>query len=273
MGSWTETVFTALNNVLSDIVGVLPSLLGALSLILIGWILASLVRRFVSKLLDRLGFNSIVEKAGISDFLHNAGFLKPASWVVGQLIFYMLMLLFILSAAESLQLNALAETLQKFVAFMPNLITVVFILVFGVMLARFIGGMVQGAAAEAGIDFANVIGALVTNIIVFAIIVVSVTQLEIESDVLNILFASLLGAFGLAIALTLGFGARDVARNIIAGVYARKLFQGGQRLRVGGAEGEILEVGTVSTVVRTAKGRCTIPNALLIDQIAEVEDK
>lgn len=269
---WTETVVNALTNVINDVIGVLPNLMGALSLLIVGWILAAFVRRFVSKLLDKLGFNSIVEKAGITDFLHKAGFLKPASWVVGQLIFYMLMLLFLLSAAESLQLNALAQTLQKFVAFMPNLITVVFILVFGVMLARFIGGLVQGAAAEAGIDFANVIGALVTNIIVFAIIVVSVTQLEIESDVLNILFASLLGAFGLAIALTLGFGARDVARNIIAGVYARKLFQGGQKLRVGQAEGEILEVGTVSTVVRTDKGRCTIPNSLLIDEIAETED-
>ncbi len=271
MSFWNETILPALEGVFADIIGILPNLFGALTIFVMGWIVASLLRRFISRLLDKVGFNGIVEKAGITSFLHKAGYAKPASSIIGQLIFWMVLLTFILSAAESLQMHAVANILQQFVAFIPKLIAVAFLLVLGIMLARFVGGMVQGAAAESGIEFADLIGKIVSNLIVISVAVIAISQLEIESGILNILFGVLLGAFGLAIALTLGLGTRTISQNIISGVYARRGFQVGQKVTVGDISGEIREIGTVNTVIKSKKGLVAVPNTCMIEDFTTIE--
>jgi small-conductance mechanosensitive channel len=131
------------------------------------------------------------------------------------------------------------------------------------------GGMARGAAKEAGIDFADFLGKLVTNVIILIMVVVAFTQLEIKSDVLESTFAAILGAFGLAIALTLGMGSRSIAQNILSGVYARKSFQIGQQVNIRQMQGEIAEIETVSTVIHTAENQIiTLPNTMLVDEIA-----
>lgn len=272
MKFWNEVILPALQNVFADILGVLPKLLAALVILLIGWMIAKLLDNFARRVLQRVGFNKLADKTGISSFLKNAGFQKDVSWVIGKLIYWMLMLIFLLSAAETLELTALALSVQKIVAFIPNLIAVVLILVFGSMFANIAGRFVRGAATEAGFDFAAFLGKLVTNIIIIAVAVIAITQLEIQSSVLDITFAAILGAFALAIAITLGLGTRAVSNNIISGVYARKTFQPGNHIIVNQIEGEIISIGTVNCAVKTSKGIVNMPNSDLIEQATLIQD-
>jgi small-conductance mechanosensitive channel len=269
MRFWQEKILPALSGILDNILAILPNLLAALVILLIGWLVAKGLDNLANRLLQRIGFNRIAEKAGITGFIRNAGFMREPSWVVGKLIFWLLMLTFLLSAAETLKLTAIALTLQKLVSFIPNVIAVILIVIFGALFARFMGGMARGAAKEAGIDFADFLGKLVTNVIILIMVVVAFTQLEIKSDVLESTFAAILGAFGLAIALTLGMGSRSIAQNILSGVYARKSFQIGQQVNIRQMQGEIAEIETVSTVIHTAENQIiTLPNTMLVDEIA-----
>ncbi len=266
---WQEKILPVLAGILDSMLASLPNFLAAVIILLIGWLVAKALDALVIRLLRRIGFNRIAEKAGITAFIRNAGFTREPSWVVGKLIFWLLMLTFLLSAAETMNLTAIAVTLQKMVAFIPNIIAVVLIVVFGSLFARFVGGLVRGAAREAGIDFADVLGKLVSNIIILMLVVIAFSQLEIKSGVLEITFGAILGAFGLAIALTLGMGSRNIAQNILAGVYARKSFQVGQQVHVRQMQGTITEIGTVSTVIHTAEEKIiTLPNSMLVDEIA-----
>lgn len=267
---WNGTVWPGIQGIYSDIVGILPTLLGALTIFVVGWILAGILRRMVSRLLDKVGFNAVVERAGISGFLQRSGYAKPPSAIIGQLVFWMVILTFLLSAAERLQMQAVVSTLQQFVAFIPNLITVAFLLVFGAVLARFLGGLVQGAASESGMDFGEMLGKLVSNLVIIAVVIIAISQLDIEAGVLNIILSALLGALALAAAITVGFGSRNVSRGMISGVYARKGFEVGQQLKLSNVEGEIVEIGTVSTIVKTKAGKkVSIPNHLMVEEIAE----
>lgn len=271
MKFWEDMLLPAIKAILNDILRILPNFFAAFILLLIGWIAAKMLDSLASRLLKRFGFNKVAERAGISSFLKNAGFTQEPSWIVGKLVFWMLMLTFLLSAAETLQLDALALTLQKLVAFMPNLVIVVFIIVFGAMLARFLGRLVQGAAVEAGIEFASFLGRLVRNVVIAAIFVIAISQLEIRSAVIDIMFAALLGAGALAIALTLGMGTQNISKNIISGVYARKTFQPGQVISLNGQEGEIVQIGTVNTVIHAESKDILVPNTLLLQEITEVK--
>lgn len=265
MSFWNDVILPALSGIVQDVLGILPELAGALTILLIGWIVARFLGSLVGKLLGRIGFDSIAERAGIADFLTRSGFQRDVSWIVGRLAFWTIFLMFLLSAAEALRLTALAETLQKAVAYIPNLIVIVLVLVFGALLSRLAGKLVTGAADSAGIDFADMLGKLVANFILVAIAIIAISQLEIQSAVLDYAFIALLSAVALAIALTLGLGTRDVAQGIIYGVYARKIFEIGQVVRIGEQDGELIQIGTINSVIKTPDEIVSMPNKALIE--------
>ncbi|MFI9658719.1 hypothetical protein PA6761_03471 [Pseudomonas aeruginosa] len=92
-------------------------------------------------------------------------------------------------------------------------------------------------------------------------------QLEVKTDLLNYIIAIVLITVGLAAALALGLGSREVAGQIIAGIYVRELYQVGQQVKVGDVEGTIEEIGTVKTILLTEEGELvSLANRLLLDQ-------
>ncbi len=270
MELWNQVILPALKGVVQDMVGILPQLAGAIIILLVGWLVSKLIGNLIARLLNRLGLDRAAERTGINSFLENAGITRQVSWIVGRLVFWMLLLIFLLSAAEALHLTALAETLQKVVGFIPNVVAALLILVVGSLLARLAGRIVRGIAGEAGIDFAIVLEKLVNGSILIAVVIIAIGQLEIESAVLDIAFGAILGAFGLAVALTLGMGTRSIAQNIICGFYARKIFRIGQRVRIEDQEGELIQFDTVNTKIRTPDGVVSLPNRLLIEGVARV---
>ncbi len=95
----------------------------------------------------------------------------------------------------------------------------------------------------------------------------AVGQLEVKTDLLNYIIAIVLITVGLAAALALGLGSREVAGQIIAGIYVRELYQVGQQVKVGDVEGTIEEIGTVKTILLTEEGELvSLANRLLLDQ-------
>lgn len=271
MDGWQKTIINSLQEILQDTVMIAPRVIAAVVLLAIGWMVARVFHSIVSRLLRRIGFDTLAERAGITGLIESSGFNREPSWVVGRLVFWLLMLTFFLSAASQLELHAIVSTLQNFVAFIPNLVAVVLIGVFGAVFGRFVGGLVRGSAREAGIEFADILGKLVTNIILVMVVVMAFSQLEIKSDILEVAFGVLLGAFGLGIAIMLGLGSKDVARNIIAGIYVRRQFNVGQTVRVADFEGELSEIGTVSTTLGKGAEKLSIANERLLQEVRIVE--
>ena len=272
MKFWDEVLLPSFKSILSNIFAILPNILAALTILFVGWIVAKLFEKLVKRILEKFGFNGVVERSGIVSFLKKSGINREVSWILGKIIFWLLFLVFMLASAEALQLRALANILSQLVSFIPNIIAVVFILVFGIMLAKLIGKLVQGAAADIGIDFSSFIGNLVTNVMIVIIFVLALAQLQIQSSMLEITFAALLGAFALAIAISLGVGSVSISKNIISGVYARKIFKIGQKVKYEDDEGEIVLIGNINSKIKSKKGFVNIPNQILVEQITRVNE-
>ena len=95
----------------------------------------------------------------------------------------------------------------------------------------------------------------------------AIGQLEIKTDLLNNVIAIILISIGLAIALAMGLGSREIAGQIISGIYVRELFEVGQTVRIGEIEGQIEEIGTVKTVLLTDSGELvSVANRQLLEQ-------
>lgn len=250
---WTQSLLTAMNTLWGKLAGFIPNLLGALVVVLLGFVIAKLLDALLSKLLAKLGLDRLMGGTGLTKLLARVGIQVPVSTLVGKIVYWFVLLVFLVSAAESLGL--------------PKVFGAALVLIVGVLLAQLVNSVVRGAADGVGLEYANGLGRIAQWLVIIISISVAVGQLEVKTDLLNYIIAIVLITVGLAAALALGLGSREVAGQIIAGIYVRELYQVGQQVKVGDVEGTIEEIGTVKTILLTEEGELvSLANRLLLDQ-------
>lgn len=258
MNLWEET--------LVSFVVWLPNLLGALALLLIGWLVARLVQFIIGGLLRRLQVDVLTERVGISRLLSNAGLDPSASHMLARLAYWLILFVFVLAAAETLGLIGIAEMLNRLVAYLPNVLAAALILLLGSLMAQVLGDAIGKMAVQAGVAAGAALGQAVRyTLLVFAIIL-ALDQLGIHTGLLTIAASTLVIAMALALALAFGFGSRDLARNIMAGFHARESFKAGQQLSVRSHSGRLVNIGTVKSEIETGDGLVSLPNSVLMEE-------
>src|SRR5918998_2183790 len=205
----------SLRNALDVFLSYVPQLIGAIVVLIIGYIVATILQAVVSRVLQAVGFDGLMEKGGIQQFLDRAQTRETPATVLGKLVFWLVFIIAITMAADALGIRQVSAVLAQLIAYIPSIIAAILILVLAALLANFLAGIVRGAT---GSD-------LLSNIARYAIIVyavfAAVTQLGIAVELTASTFLILLGAVALAAAIAFGIGGRDLARDVIEKAYNR----------------------------------------------------
>ncbi len=268
-GYWLQTV----QDILTTILAWLPSLAGALLLLLLGWVVARIVQFVIGGLLRRVHLDRLSERAGIAKILSDAGLDPSAVNLFARLVYWLVLLVFVLAAAESLGLAGVVTTLDGFVSYLPSVLAGALILLLGSVIARVVGDAVSALAVQAGVAGGQALGQVVRYVLLVFAIILALEQLGIQTSLLVISATTLITATALALALAFGLGSRDLARNIMAGFHAKDEFSPGQSLTVGGINGVLVNIGAVKSQIQTAVGLVSLPNSMLTEQEVTVHSK
>jgi small-conductance mechanosensitive channel len=262
-----------LGNLVSNVLNWLPGLFGALLLLLLGWVVARIVQFTLGGLLSRLGLDRLSERAGIAGLLSDANLDPSLSRLTARLVYWLVLLVFLLAAAESLGMGGIVETLNGLVGYLPSVLAAALILLLGGLIARVIGDGVSALAVQTGVTAGPVLGQGIRYVLLTFAVILALEQLGIETTLLVTAATALIGATALALALAFGIGSRDLARNIMAGFHAKDTFEEGQNLSVGGHSGKLVSIGAVKTVIETNEGLVSIPNFTLVDEHVTVHSQ
>ncbi|WP_041770346.1 mechanosensitive ion channel domain-containing protein [Metapseudomonas resinovorans] len=264
---WTQGLVNAMTSVWAPVAGFIPRLFGALVVVLLGFVVAKLLDTLLSKLLAKVGLDRLMAGTGLTKMLSRAGIQVPVSTLIGKIVYWFVLLIFLVSAAESLGLDRVSATLDVLALYLPKVLGAALVLLAGVLLAQLVSGLVRGAAEGVGLDYAHGLGRIAQGLVIIISISVAIGQLEVKTELLNNVIAIVLISIGLAAALALGLGSREIAGQILAGIYVRELYQVGQQVKVGDVEGQIEEIGTVKTLLLTDEGELvSVSNRTLLDQ-------
>ena len=190
-------------------------MLAALLLLFIGWLFANLVRTGVTKLLDVLRFDSLAEKTGIEAFLKQGNLELSLSRLLAKLAYWVVIFIVVVTVANSLGLHIVADLFNKIVLYIPNIIVAILVLVFGILVARFINRMVFAYLNNIGVQGALTISTLSEYSVIIFVVFVALEQLQIGTSLLTAAFQIGFGAVGLAFALAFGLGGREWAAGVI----------------------------------------------------------
>lgn len=190
----------------------LPQLLGAALALLIGWIIAVIVATIVRRVLEWMGIDRVLQTAGVSDKVPK-GSIGRLSDILASLVKWIIIIGAVGIAADILNLTGVSAFTGSLLAYVPNVLIAMVILIIGFVTAQKISQVVEASTTLASMRGASreVIGKIARyGIIVFSIMA-ALTQLNIVPRLIEIAFAGLV----FALALAFGLGGRDHASQWI----------------------------------------------------------
>jgi len=213
-----DTLVASFNQVVNDLVTALPALIGALIILLVGYVLARVVSTIVRKLLQRTA-DPAFAKHGDEAYGSAARSLTPSS--VGALVvFWVIMLVFLTAAANFLGWPQVSQLLNDFVGWLPNLIVAVIIVIAAPIVGRIVRGAIEASASQMGMSSGRTLGRVAEMAVIAFAVVVAINQVGIASDLVNILFIGVVAALAIGFGLAFGLGGRDVAGQVTEAWYA-----------------------------------------------------
>ncbi len=252
---------TALNGAFSQFVErvgqYLPSILGAFLLLLIGWVIARILRTLairaaiiVDRMLSRLTSSGSTERAKLP---------QSSAKILGSIVFWIVLLFFITAATQVLGLNAFTAWLAGVANYVPTLFAGALIIAAGFLLSRLARDLVKATSAIAGNRQRELLGRTGQAIILVTALLVGAEQIGIKITFLVVIAAAAGGTMAASVALALSLGARNYVANLIGGHHLRQAFSVGQQVKVSGFEGRILELTPIAVILETVEGRVTLP--------------
>lgn len=213
-----------LGNGLNDVVDFLPELIGALALVILGWFIASLIRKVTLRLLHRIRFDRAVTTSPAGNMIHRI--IEHPSSFVSKVAFWAVMVLFISFAISALNVPALNAMVVGFYGYIPNIIAA--ILIFLVASAISTGAAVFIRRIMGDTPLSKLLIAVVPGLTMAIAAFMILNQLKIAEDIVNITYTAIMGSLALGLALAFGLGGRDVASKILTDAYDKAQQNRGQ---------------------------------------------
>lgn len=215
MSSWQVVLLEPARVVLTQISQFLVSILLVLIILIIGWLISKLIKAVVTKGLRALKLDELSDNIELDKLLEKGGISYSLSELIGVICYWLALLVTFMVAINAVGLTVAADLLKQVVAYIPNVIAAVFILILGMFVATLLRNIVQTAANNAGLSQTKLLSKIVEVIVVAFAVFVALEQLRIGIRITELTISIVLGSIGLGLALAFGLGCKDAAGRFV----------------------------------------------------------
>jgi small-conductance mechanosensitive channel len=249
----------------------LPRLGGALLLLIVGLLAAIVFGRAVRKALVKAGLDRFADRSGTNQLLAQAGLGSSLAALVGTAVRLTVVVVALFAAMTLLGLEFLSDSLNEGILFIPRVLAALALVLIGIVLGAFLRAWLERTSAQ--LDFPVAIGPVVQVLVIVLFGLCAAAQAGVTVAPLTAIAVVLLGAIAVTLALAFGLGAREIARSLTSGRYARADFEVGQTIRIGDMRGEIVRIDGAATTLKAGAETIRIPNSILVERIVIVETR
>jgi hypothetical protein len=213
--AWSDILVASFRDVVERLAHVTPRLLAMVAVIILGWAVAAIARRLTVRVFRMADLDARCARWGLTASLSRSGIGQPPSQVIGQLVFWTIFSVALLTSVEALEMPATAGLAAGVVRFLPNLVIAVLVWMVGWLLANFMAQAVLIAAVNAQVALAPLVAGVVRWLVLIFAGAAALTQLGIAREMVLLTFGIAFGGSVLALALAFGLGGKEVAREIL----------------------------------------------------------
>ncbi len=214
--SWSQVFLLSLQGLWYGFIELFPRILLAIVIFIIGWIVAATLGKLVMMGIDALKLDRAFRNTGVDEALARAGWKIHIGGVIGWLVKWFIIIVFLVASLNILHLDQVTVFLQQVLAYIPQVIIAALVLVAGTVLADFVRKLITGSAAVANVRSAKMLGSIAYYAIWILAVVTALDKLGIFGYFGQILFTGLVVMISLAFGLAFGLGGKDVAGRWLA---------------------------------------------------------
>lgn len=252
---------SALEQAAANITASLPTLLGALALLLVGWLLAYLLKNLAQRVADR-GLRLLARRKTLRARIQQSTAFQAFPKTLSQIVFWVVLLFFITAAVEALGLEAVSQVMGEAATYLPRVLGALLIFAAALWLSELFRTMVVRAMTRSHVGRAELVGRLSQVGTITIGLILAVDQLGVNSTLLVVVLVALFACTFGAGALAFGLGARDTVGNIIGMHYFSGAYRTDDRIRIDDIEGRVVAKTTTNVTLETEEGLVTIPGYL-----------
>lgn len=199
----------------AQMAGLLPKLLVGILILLIGSMLARLIRALAFRVFVAIRLDRLSDRLGVNAFLARGDARHTVAGVFATLVYWFVLVFSLEVLSKVLGLEGVSSFLGQVVGYLPRLAVALAITIVGIVIASFFGGAIQVAAANAGFPAPGPLGRAIKYLIALIALVMALEQAQIGTRFLTTTLDIVIAAVGLALALAFGLGCKDLARDAV----------------------------------------------------------
>lgn len=215
MGWMMSTAAESVKAMVTRIAWSVPRLAGAIAILIIGWLIARAVKWALVKALKVVPFDEFARKLKVADFLQKGEVKYQLSELIGVTVYWLILLAFLLAGLDALGMTVAAQLLEKVLDYVPQVLAGIIVLILGLFFATVVGGVVQTAAANAGVSQARGLSQIARMAVIIFAVAVSLEKF-FSSMIVQATFTIILTAVSFGFALAFGLGCKEIAGRSVS---------------------------------------------------------
>jgi len=264
-----DNIQSSLTTTFSDLIGTSGKILGALIILLIGYIIAKIVRKFVKKSLEALKIEKVGEKIREVDMFAKLDF--ELSDLLSKVVFWLVFFLSIIVATEVLDLPVISNGVGSLIAFLPKVLSALVIFIGGTFIANIIKNLITTTTQSMNIGAGKIIASIAFFFMVLIFAIMALSQIGMPTEIMEKVLVIVIVAFLGAVALGYGLSSKDLMANSVAGMYTKNKFKAGQTIKYKDIEGLVLNIDNNSAIIQKDSGsKIVIPLSKFLNEEIEI---
>ena len=221
VSTWQQALNSSWIKVWASVLGVLPTIVGAIVVFAVGLIISFLLKRFVLQVLDLIKFDKFSQILKIDKYLTKADIKFTLSELIATIVEWIIILVFFLTVVDILGLSVVSQVLTQVLGYIPNVVAAALIFAAGYIVAGVADGLVRGALASVDHDIAKPLGRVARWVILVIAVFAAIDQLQIARNLIATFFQGLTYTIVLVVGLSVGLGAKDLVSKVLTDWYEK----------------------------------------------------
>jgi hypothetical protein len=219
---WKVAITDSFNKFLGKVLTFLPNLLAMITILIIGFLIAWIVKILLLRFLKAIQFDRVSERWGFTHLLSKAGMAYSPASLLSRFFYWVIVLITLILGINALEVAAIQNFITQFFNYLPHLFAAILIFIIGYLIAIFMSQATLIAAVNAQMDSAKLLARAVRWFILILSLTMALYQLGVAEKVIIAAFTITLGAIALALAISFGWGGRDLAKDFLEKIYKKK---------------------------------------------------
>jgi hypothetical protein len=240
-----------LEELLKSFLAVIPNLLGALAILIIGLIVARIIAKVLRRFLKTIGVDRLAERLNEIEIVYKSNIKVVPSVLLSKVLYYFLLFVFVIAATDVLNMPIISSLMGDILNYIPVLISALFVFVIGLVASDMLKNIVKTACVSLAIPSAGIIANVVFYFVFINIVMIALSQAKIDTDFIQDNLSIILAGVVLAFSIGYGFASRNIVANFLASFYNKGKVQVGDIIEIENIEGEIIGMdgGTMTMLV------------------------